>query len=433
MQSVALYGAELWWKGQKNYEKDLQKLINRQARSITGMYRSSLISPLMNDSGLIPAHILLDSRQRAYAHRLLTLPDSIPTKHILPVTLRSGDSNAQLEDLPEYDSIGTTNERIRTYGQHLAKQVSVGFSIDPAEGVEPISARPAQVFPGKIFIEEKSRATDIAKSSHADLNFWCDGSKLDQGGAGAAVVWKENRDDNLWTTQKVSLGKNKEILDAEIWGISEAIKIAEKKCMKFQQPLAISIFCDSQTAINQLRIMDNKACQALKVQIYQKVEQMVRQKHEISLCWVPSHCKIEGNEKADLAAKEAAGEERIRTAKWTSLAHIKKRINKEKTAQLTAWHNQRLKEREIRKSGFYIASFKAEIDPLLSKTKKYYASRFYQLKIGHGPIGTFLEQIGAAKSAECWWCGAAEQSVIHLYTKCRKWRTKRRARALRKT
>lgn len=105
VQSVVLYRAELWWKGQKNYEKDLQILINRRARSITGIYRSSPISPLMNDSGLIPAHILLDSRQRAYAHRLLTLPDSIPTKHILPVTLRSGDGNAQLEDLPEYDSI----------------------------------------------------------------------------------------------------------------------------------------------------------------------------------------------------------------------------------------------------------------------------------------------------------------------------------------
>ena len=90
--------------------------------------------------------------------------------------------------------------------------------------------------------------------------------------------------------------------------------------------------------------MDNKAGQALKVQIYQKVEQMGRQRHEISLCWVPSHCSIEGNEKADLAAKEAAGEEKIRTAEWTSLAHIKRRITEEKTAQLTAWHNQRLKE-----------------------------------------------------------------------------------------
>ncbi len=62
VQSVVLYRTELWWKGQKNFEKDLQKLINRQARFITGMYRSSPISPLMNDSGLLPAHILLDSR-----------------------------------------------------------------------------------------------------------------------------------------------------------------------------------------------------------------------------------------------------------------------------------------------------------------------------------------------------------------------------------
>lgn len=94
-QSVAFYGAELWWKGQKNYQKDLQKLINRQARSITGMYQSSTISPLMSSLGLLPAYILLDSRQRVYAHRLLSLPDSIPTKDILPITLRTGDENAQ--------------------------------------------------------------------------------------------------------------------------------------------------------------------------------------------------------------------------------------------------------------------------------------------------------------------------------------------------
>ena len=30
------------------------------------------------------------------------------------------------------------------------------------------------------------------------------------------------------------------------------------------------------------------------------------------------------------------------------------------------------------------------------------------------------------ESAECWWCGDAEQSVMHLYTKCRKWWTERR-------
>ena len=76
--------------------------------------------------------------------------------------------------------------------------------------------------------------------------------------------------------QKVTLGKNKEILDAEIWGISEAIKVAERRCVRAQQSLIISIFCDSQTAINKLKVMDNKAGHTLKAQIYQTVEQLVQ-------------------------------------------------------------------------------------------------------------------------------------------------------------
>ena len=64
--------------------------------------------------------------------------------------------------------------------------------------------------------------------------------------------------------------------------------------------------------------------------------------------------------------------------------------------------------------------------PVLDKAKKLYASRFYQFKTGHGATGTFLERIGVVESAECWWCGDKEQSVMHFYTKCRKWRTQRR-------
>ncbi len=72
--------------------------------------------------------------------------------------------------------------------------------------------------------------------------------------------------------------------------------------------------------------MDCKAGQALKTQIYQKVEQLIQQGHEISVCWVPSHCKVERNDRADKAAKEAAGRERIQTARCTGLTHLKGRI-----------------------------------------------------------------------------------------------------------
>ena len=210
---------------------------------------------------------------------------------------------------------------------------------------------PVQYFPGKIFMEEKCKAIEKAKKDHANLILWCDGSKLNQGGTGAAIVWKL---DNRWLMQKVTLGKNKEIFDAKMWGISKAVKVAEQSCLKAPQLLVISIFCDSQHAINSLKVMDCKAGQALKAQICQKVKQLIEQGHEISVRWVPSHSKVEGNEMVDKAAREAAEGERITTARWTSLTYLKRQITEEKKSQLRAWYEQKTKERESRKSGLYV-------------------------------------------------------------------------------
>ena len=38
----------------------------------------------------------------------------------------------------------------------------------------------------------------------------------------------------------------------------------------------------------------------------------------------------------------------------------------------------------------------------------------------HGAIGAYLA------TPQCWWCGQAEQTVGHLYTKCRRWRKEKR-------
>ncbi len=111
----------------ESYQSEIQKLINRRASSITEMYPSTPVAALMSESGLIPAHILLDFRQHKYAYRLLSLPDSIPTKDILPITLRRGDGHTQPEDQPEHDSAWAGNGPIATYSQRLARQVSIGL------------------------------------------------------------------------------------------------------------------------------------------------------------------------------------------------------------------------------------------------------------------------------------------------------------------
>lgn len=47
---------------------------------------------------------------------------------------------------------------------------------------------PAQVFPGKILINEKSRVINLDNNNQADLILWCNGSKLAQEEVRAAEV-----------------------------------------------------------------------------------------------------------------------------------------------------------------------------------------------------------------------------------------------------
>lgn len=55
-----------------------------------------------------------------------------------------------------------------------------------------------------------------------------------------------------------------------------------------------------------------------------------------------------------------------------------------------------------------------------------YVSRYYQLKVRHGGVGIFLYRIVIIEAPQCWWFMESVQSVVHLYTKCRKWRKEQR-------
>ena len=121
---------------------------------------------------------------------------------------------AQPEDLPEDDGIWASHQKIKTYGQHLARQVSVQFCIDPADGVEPVVNLRDEKFVGKFSIHEPTVAILEAQRDNSDLALWSDGSKLESGKVGAAVVWKNTSADS-WRSCKLALGKNKDVLDAE--------------------------------------------------------------------------------------------------------------------------------------------------------------------------------------------------------------------------
>ena len=221
------------------------------------------------------------------------------------------------------------------------------------------------------------------------------------------------------------MGKNKDVLDVELWRVSKVLGImlretAPKKAYK------VTVFSNSQTAIRKIQVAKTEASQTLRAQIVKKAMELKANKRKVTIRCVPSYSKIEGNELADKAAKKAAEGRKTGNAQWSSLGYINRNITEAKKSAVWSWHQAKNEERESRSRSYYVPHLKYGIHPVLGQTLKKYAARFFQLKVGHVATGVFLERIGKGETAECWWCGRADQSVDHLYTKCKKWRRERR-------
>ena len=97
-----------------------------------------------------------------------------------------------------------------------------------------------------------------------------------------------------------------------------------------------------------------------------------------------------------------------------------------RATETTKWHKRKIQEREPSSRGFYVPWTKPEINSVLGNAPKKYVARYFQLKVGYGAGRTYLARIGRIETPECWWCREPVQSVEHLYTRCRRWRRKRR-------
>jgi retron-type reverse transcriptase len=104
--STAMYGSEIWWRGQKDRLEKVQLLLNSQARAITGLLRSTPRTFLWEASCLPTARDLLDHRQTRFAARALNADGDHPTHQLLPANFRFGDLHCHEGATGQQSSIG---------------------------------------------------------------------------------------------------------------------------------------------------------------------------------------------------------------------------------------------------------------------------------------------------------------------------------------
>lgn len=124
--SLALYGWEVWWRGQQDrMNKLLQALLNNQARAITGLLKSTPLVFLQCQACLPGARDLLNRRQTRYAVRALNTDGEYLTHQLLPVNFRLDGLYDHRGGTTQSNSTGWTRPEMmhQLFGSKVAQQV----------------------------------------------------------------------------------------------------------------------------------------------------------------------------------------------------------------------------------------------------------------------------------------------------------------------
>ena len=204
------------------------------------------------------------------------------------------------------------------------------------------------------------------------------------------------------------MGRNKEVFDAEVFAIHQALGHLNDRDERDQQ---YTVFSDSQAAISRVQHDRTGPGQALAKRTIELVKNMVDRGNSVTLRWTPAHAGVEGNEQADGMAKRAAEGKEERVAPQylmeASLAHLTRKTTEARSAATAEWirnHSGRRRRYRPPKGG--------KMRKALNRTRKEVASHFYQPLSGHAAVAEHLKRIGQAPNDLCFWCGSGGRQDI---------------------
>jgi ribonuclease HI len=132
------------------------------------------------------------------------------------------------------------------------------------------------------------------------LKVYTDGSLIEEKKAGSGFVIPA-----LNISKSYFLGIDKSIFTAEMMAILMALRFLND----FSRNLFYVLVCvDSKSVLSAIRHMSMKVRPEMVIEICQLIHSLSIQGTDITFCWLPSHCNIYYNDKADIAAKKGAKE-----------------------------------------------------------------------------------------------------------------------------
>lgn len=393
--SVAMYGSEIWWRGQKDRVHKVQLLLNSQARAITGLLKSTPRAFLQTASCLPDAQDLLDHRQTKFAMRALNANGGHPTHQLLPANFRFGELHRHEGATGQPSSIGWTKpeKTHRSFGSRLAQQIVRHVSYDTEYGFQLPYRTDAPVANPVIRTQGYSSMPRRMQPDHShQLTLFVSTSQDVSFGVGAA--WKER---GVWKTRMSSLGKHITTADAAVFAIDMVMKNLVSTLSKADNSTA-EIVTESRIGLVTIGVRGQWTLPNV-ASIRRHARRVEDAGGRVALTWLSNDEDVEGYDMANAAAQRAARQQ-PKEMRSASMSYVKQAVE-------ARWRPR------------------AKINDDIANAKKSVAARYLQFKSGHAITGVHLLRIGKVEDAQCWWCGESNQTVAHLLLRCRRWRRQR--------
>ena len=120
-----------------------------------------------------------------------------------------------------------------------------------------------------------------------------DGRLKTGGRCGGSGVRLEVPGGGGWTGRRFQLGKNKEVFDAEVFAVWQALRALEQRSERNRE---YTIFVDSTSAITRVRDDARGPGQRFGVAAIEVETRLAAAGNRVTIRWVPAHAGAEGNE-----------------------------------------------------------------------------------------------------------------------------------------
>lgn len=238
--------------------------------------------------------------------------------------------------------------------------------------------------------------------SPGSIIFYTDGSKMNDS-AGAGII-------GPGIHVSIPMGRWTTVFFAEVYAILECAYICLKRNYRHAR---ICIFSDSQAALNALKCF---TCQSKLVWECITILKQLAMKNQVHLYWVPGHCGIEGNEKADLLARQGASSQYVGPEPFCGISKCVTQL------ELKQWKDNMIQFnwkaiKNLRQSKLFITPNKQITEKILNLNKKSLRI-FIGLLTGHCPARYHLKKISRSQIDVCRFCGCEKETSQHLLCDC---------------